>query len=166
MPWPCSVPTGALASVAPGAARDPFETSIDQLMDVEVTRLHFRAERRPLRRDRHHADDIRDHGYRTLAEALCSVRGVYVNYDRIYDYFGVRQARGRQEGLPVLVEALAQAALSKLRKPRESPVPPHAVIDNISDAASHLVAHQQIVGDGFKFQHLLCDTLGLASRRG
>ena len=74
LPWPCSVPTGALASVAPGAARDPFETSIEQLMDVEVTRLHFHAERRPSAVTVITADDIRDYGYRTLAEALCSKR--------------------------------------------------------------------------------------------
>jgi iron complex outermembrane receptor protein len=36
------------------------------------------------------AEDIKDYGYRTLADVLRSIRGVYVTYDRSYEFFGAR----------------------------------------------------------------------------
>lgn len=39
------------------------------------------------------ADDIRNFGWRTLADALGSLPGVYTSYDRTYDYLGARGFR-------------------------------------------------------------------------
>src|SRR5690348_2552756 len=36
------------------------------------------------------ADEIKKSGYRTLADILNSVRGVYITYDRSYSYLGLR----------------------------------------------------------------------------
>src|SRR5690606_12344370 len=35
-------------------------------------------------------DDIRAYGWRTLAQALASLPGVYTSFDRQYDYLGTR----------------------------------------------------------------------------
>ena len=36
------------------------------------------------------ADQIQEHGYRTLADILRTVRGSYVTYDRNYSFVGIR----------------------------------------------------------------------------
>src|SRR5947208_14354882 len=45
---------------------------------------------RPLPRSVITAEEIRTHGYATVAEALVWVRGLFVTYDRSYSYVGVR----------------------------------------------------------------------------
>ncbi len=78
------------------AAADLAGLSLDQLMNIEVesvygaSRYSQRSLDAPTRVTVLTADDIRDHGYQTLAEALRTVTGLFVSYDRIYEYLGLR----------------------------------------------------------------------------
>ncbi len=75
------------------AAGNPFEMSLEQLMDIPVTTASTFAQKKrdaPSAVTVITAEDIRDYGYRTLADALRSIRGVYITNDRVYDYVGVR----------------------------------------------------------------------------
>lgn len=76
-----------------GAAADLDSLSLEELMNVTIVG----ASKYEQRQDEVGAavsvitrDEIRAHGWRTLAEALASLPGVYLTYDRQYTYLGTR----------------------------------------------------------------------------
>jgi iron complex outermembrane receptor protein len=87
-----------LAASLPTAAQEepPDFTglSLEQLGEVEIVYAAARREQRTREAAASvsivTAADIRDHGYRTLADILRTLPGFYVTYDRNYSYLGVR----------------------------------------------------------------------------
>src|ERR1051326_2621470 len=72
----------------------PLEPSLDQLVDVQVDSV-FGASKylqkvtsAPAAVSIVTAEDIKNFGYRNLADVLRGVRGLYVTYDRNYSNFG------------------------------------------------------------------------------
>ena len=72
---------------------DIAQLPLEQLMQMEVrtaSRYAQTALEAPAAVSVVTAEDIRLFGYRTLAEVLASMRGLYVSYDRSYHYLGMR----------------------------------------------------------------------------
>jgi len=79
-------------SAKPGLA----DMSLEQLLDARVERVYGASKyeqkvtQAPSSVSIITADEIKKFGYRTLADALKSVRGLYVSDDRNYSYIGIR----------------------------------------------------------------------------
>jgi len=89
---------GALAAAlatlyCPAFAQDLTNLPLEQLLTLDVysaSKFSQKASEAPSTVSVITAADIRAFGWRTLADVLRSMRGLYVNYDRSYSYLGAR----------------------------------------------------------------------------
>ena len=93
----CLALAGAFAPLAAQAAHDEpkdlTSVPLEQLMSMEVysaSKYVQRASQAPSSVTVISAAEIRDFGWRTLADVARSVRGLYVGHDRNYSYLGAR----------------------------------------------------------------------------
>ncbi len=91
--WPLAL-AGVLAHVcAQAQVQDLTSMPFEQLLSMEVysaSKFVQKASQAPASVTVVTAADIRDYGWRTLADVARSVRGLYVSYDRNYSYLGER----------------------------------------------------------------------------
>ena len=81
------------AAADPIVLADLTTFSIEQLMEMEVSsasKFPQKVSEAPAAVTIITAADIKSQGYRTLADILRSIRGLYVTYDRNYSYIGAR----------------------------------------------------------------------------
>ncbi|MEQ1739616.1 MAG: TonB-dependent receptor [Methyloglobulus sp.] len=72
---------------------DVYDLPLDQLVNVEVvsaSRFKQKSSEAPSAVEVLTSEDIRSYGWRTLADALNSIRGLYVRNDRNYSFLGTR----------------------------------------------------------------------------
>lgn len=96
------VNVGAKGDEVPGTARTGGQSSnlmalsLEQLLEVEVDKVYGASKYEqktslaPSSVSLVTRDEIQKHGYRTLADVMRSVNGVYVSDDRNYSYVGIR----------------------------------------------------------------------------
>jgi len=84
----------ATAFAAMDGSTDYTGFSLDELMGMDLVYGASRYEQRvsdaPAAVTVITGDEVRTYGWRTLGDVLATVRGVYVTYDRSYEYIGVR----------------------------------------------------------------------------
>ena len=84
---------GSVRAQEPESNTDLTVIPLEQLMSLEVfsaSRFNQKATQAPSNVTVLTAADIRAHGWRSLAEALRSIRGLYTSNDRSYSYLGAR----------------------------------------------------------------------------